>query len=185
MAVSAVPVREALRRLEGENLVKFEANIGAIVAPISIEDLRDVYETRKIVESAAVRVGVERNTIAKAKLKDVITQMSSAYLHGEHDASYRLHREFHHLIVDTKSQPRLHAMTLSLLDASDRYLRLAPGLPTEASVLVKLHTDIADAILSSDAQAAYDAMVRHMNYSLDRLDTRNFAHHFPPLESAT
>lgn len=180
MAVSAVPVREALRRLEGEQLIKFEANLGAVIAPISLEDLRDVYETRRIIEAAAVRVGVETNAIGKAQLKDVITRMSKAYIEGDHDVSYLLHREFHHLIVDTRSQPRLHAMTLSLLDASDRYLRLAPGLPAEANVLVELHSDIADAILASDAQAAHDAVVRHMNYSLERLETRNFAHQYPP-----
>ncbi|MBH0083702.1 GntR family transcriptional regulator [Salinibacterium sp. SWN167] len=179
LEVSAVPVREALRRLEGERLVKFEANVGAIVAPISFEDLRDVYETRKIVEAAAVKIAVETNAISHSRLRGVIARMSEAYIQLDHDAAYLLHREFHHLIVDIQAQPRLHAMALSLLEASDRYLRLAPGLPDEASVLVELHTAISDAILASDAQAAHDAVVRNMNYSLDRLEFRNFTHNFP------
>jgi DNA-binding GntR family transcriptional regulator len=182
LAVSAVPVREALRRLEGERLVRFEANLGAIVAPISLEDLRDVYETRKIVEAAVVRIAVETNAISKSQLTDVIARMSEAYIELDHDAAYLLHREFHHLIVDIKSQPRLHAMALSLLEASDRYLRLAPGLPDEASVLVELHTDISDAILNSDAQGAHDAIVRNMDYSLERLESRNFTHSFPSID---
>lgn len=181
MSVSAVPVREALRRLEGERLVRFEANLGAIVVPISVDDLRDIYETRKVIEAAAVRVTVETNAVDKTYLADVISRMADAYVAEDHSQSYALHREFHHLIVNATAQPRLHTMTLSLLDASDRYLRLAPGLPDEATVLVALHKDIADAILASDAQGAYEAVVRHMDYSLGRLGMRHFTHELPPL----
>lgn len=181
IAVSAVPVREALRRLEGERLVRFEANLGATVEPISVEDLRDIYETRKVIEAAAVRVAVETDTVDKQHLAEVITRMSEAYLAEDHGASYTLHREFHHLIVNATAQPRLHAMTLSLLDASDRYLRLAPGLPDEATVLVELHKNIADAILSSDPEGAYEAVIRHTDYSLGRLGMRHIASELPPL----
>lgn len=181
LEVSAVPIREALRRLEGERLIRFETNVGAIVAPISREDLRDVYETRRVVEAGAVRVAVDTDSIDKTHLEDVFKKMSTAYQDSDHVSAYTLHREFHRMIVATKTQPRLNAMTRSLLDASDRYLRLVPGLPNEADVLVAIHGDIAHAILNSDGQGAYDAAVRHMDYSLDRLDTRNFAHQFPPL----
>lgn len=181
LEVSAVPIREALRRLEGERLVRFEANFGAIVAPISREDLRDVYETRRIVEAGAVRVVVETDAVDKNHLDKVFTKMSEAYHDLNHVTAYTLHREFHQLIVATTTQPRLNAMAMSLLDASDRYLRLVPGLPDEADVLVGIHGDIAHAILDSDADHAFDASVRHMDYSLERIETRNFAHQFPPL----
>lgn len=181
LQVSAVPIREALRRLEGERLVRFEANIGAIVAPISRDDLRDVYETRRIVEAGAIRVAVETDSIDKGRLEKVFTKMSDAYHASDHVAAYSLHREFHEMIVATKTQPRLNAMAMSLLDASDRYLRLVPGLPSEAEVLVDIHGAIAHAILGSDAEAAYLASVRHMDYSLEHLDHRNFTHQFPPL----
>jgi len=181
LEVSAVPIREALRRLEGERLVRFEPNLGAIVAPISREDLKDIYETRRIVEAGAVRVVVETEAIDKARFEKVFTKMSEAYHDSNHVSAYSLHREFHEMIVATTTQPRLNAMTRSLLDASDRYLRLVPGLPSEADVLVGIHGKIAYAILDSDADSAFDATVRHMDYSLDRLETRNFAHQFPPL----
>jgi len=181
LEVSAVPIREALRRLEGERLVRFEPNIGAIVAPISREDLRDVYETRRIVEAGAIRVVVETDAVDKLHLREVFDEMSEAYHDLNHVSAYALHREFHQLIVATTTQPRLNSMARSLLDASDRYLRLVPGLPSEADVLVKLHGDIAEAVLNSDAESAYAASVRHMDYSLERLETRNFAHQFPPL----
>ena len=48
--VSFIPIREALQRLEAERLVKTEQNRGARVAEISIADMRDIYETRVVLE---------------------------------------------------------------------------------------------------------------------------------------
>jgi DNA-binding GntR family transcriptional regulator len=53
--VSFIPIREALQRLEAERLVKNEQNRGARVAEISIADMRDIYETRVVLEQHAVR----------------------------------------------------------------------------------------------------------------------------------
>ena len=54
LGMSRTPVREALRQLEGEGLVRIIPNKGAFVAEISVDDLYDVYELRKAFESLAV-----------------------------------------------------------------------------------------------------------------------------------
>src|SRR5688572_16986824 len=57
-SVSFIPVREALQRLETERLVSFEPNRGARVAEISIADMRDIYETRVVLEQHAIRTAM-------------------------------------------------------------------------------------------------------------------------------
>lgn len=54
LGMSRTPVREALRQLEGEGLVRLIPNKGAFVSEISVDDLCDVYELRKAFESLAV-----------------------------------------------------------------------------------------------------------------------------------
>ena len=52
---SFIPVREALRVLESEGFVAFVHNRGAWVTPLSLNDLKDLYEIRLELESEAVR----------------------------------------------------------------------------------------------------------------------------------
>lgn len=58
--MSFIPVREALQRLEGERMVRSERNRGATVTELSIADMRDIYETRLILEETAIRAATAR-----------------------------------------------------------------------------------------------------------------------------
>src|SRR6478736_2795241 len=60
--VSMIPVREALRLLEAEGFVDIHRNKGARVAPFSKEDMLDVYRTRLVLESEALRQAVPNVT---------------------------------------------------------------------------------------------------------------------------
>ena len=53
--VSLIPIREAMRKLEVERLVDSTPNKGARVASVSLDDVRDVYQTRIALETEALR----------------------------------------------------------------------------------------------------------------------------------
>jgi len=54
LGVSRMPLREALRQLEVEGLVRIEPRRGAIVTPVSIEDIEEIYQLRALLEGEAV-----------------------------------------------------------------------------------------------------------------------------------
>ncbi len=61
IGVSRTPIREAMRVLEQEGYIKIVSNKGAFVSEISIEDIKEIYELRKLLEpfaalSAAARI---------------------------------------------------------------------------------------------------------------------------------
>src|SRR3984893_8789589 len=58
--MSRIPLREALRRLEGEGLVVISPNRGAIVRPLAPKDVVDLYDLRLALESLALRRAAER-----------------------------------------------------------------------------------------------------------------------------
>ena len=53
--VSRTPVREALRKLEQDGLVVSEANLGAVIRKLELEEILDIYEIREAIESIAVK----------------------------------------------------------------------------------------------------------------------------------
>lgn len=54
LGVSRMPLREALRQLEVEGLVRIEPRRGAVVTPISVEDIEEIYQLRALLEGQAV-----------------------------------------------------------------------------------------------------------------------------------
>lgn len=56
-AFSRTPIREAMRRLQAEGLVHIEPNRGALVRPMTLEEILDLYELRARLEAYAARAG--------------------------------------------------------------------------------------------------------------------------------
>ncbi|MEX1092607.1 MAG: GntR family transcriptional regulator [Acidimicrobiia bacterium] len=81
--VSLIPIREALRRLEVERLVESSPNRGSRVATASIEEVEDAYETRRILESEALRR-------AWTHLDEEVVEQSQAVLQDMFDGSLRV-----------------------------------------------------------------------------------------------
>ena len=69
-AVSKIPVREALKRLEAEGLVEFQRNRGVVVASISEPEISQIFEVRALLETTALKLSIPRmtkETFARAK----------------------------------------------------------------------------------------------------------------------
>lgn len=62
LGLSTMPVREALVRLEEAGLVTQERHKGAVVSRLSLENLNDFYNLRRIIEPPSIQMGIERMT---------------------------------------------------------------------------------------------------------------------------
>lgn len=65
LGVSTMPVRGALARLAEIGLVSHEKNKGAVVSRLSLDDLKDFYGLRRLLEPASIQIGVECLTPAR------------------------------------------------------------------------------------------------------------------------
>jgi len=143
--IGPTPIREALSRLSSEGFVVSEENRGFRIPPVSLEDLRDVTNQRKLVECAALRAAIER---ADEEFESAV--VASYYrlsrveerLAGK-DPAVRAeweqrHREFHRALNLGANSPWLERFQELLYDQADRYRRLY--LP-EVNVPQQVHED--------------------------------------------
>ena len=77
--VSRTPVREALRQLELGELVTIVPNKGAIVEGVSVDDVRDIYEIRSLIEGIAAVHAVKNATDEQIEQLSEIVDLTEFY----------------------------------------------------------------------------------------------------------
>jgi DNA-binding GntR family transcriptional regulator len=183
--VSMIPVREALRLLEAEGFVDTIPNRGARVAPLSVDDLRDVYRTRIVLEVEALRQALPRITRAHlAKARRLNARLVNQFArHGY--ATYDDHRAFHFLLYEPSGSRWLLRLIGIVWDHTERYRR--QGAPFVAGELAgEEHERIIAAVEAGDCDGACHALYAHLEDSADLIAqalTRAEADSKPPSQA--
>lgn len=121
LGVSRTPVRESLRLLEAEGWVEFSPHRGAVVATLSSDEVRQIFEIRFTLEALALKQSLPRiDATVFDKAAHILDELDV-----EQDISrwVALNRSFH-LTLYAGAGARLIALIESQYDAVDRYLRL-------------------------------------------------------------
>src|SRR5436190_16001847 len=100
-SVGHMPVREALRRLEGEGLVVLTPNRGARVRAVDIEFVRNIFDLRIAIEAMLARRAAERIDRRQiAQLEAIQERFEATAPTKDYAALLRINREFHTVIAD-------------------------------------------------------------------------------------
>ncbi|MES2696503.1 MAG: GntR family transcriptional regulator [Verrucomicrobiota bacterium] len=168
--VSRTPLREALNRLNHEELVILQPNAGYRVAPLTLEGYRNLTELRAIVEPQATALAAERATPADIAELRALSTLDFNPADDQGFADYcRANARFHLRVVRTARNPMLENIVMAALDMSQRpaYLRIGRQLdPANPSAR---HHAITDAIERHDATLARELMEKHVRGSGDRI----------------
>jgi DNA-binding GntR family transcriptional regulator len=108
LGFSVVPVREAIRRLEAEGLVKFERNVGATVTGIDPTEYLYTMQTLSIVEGAATALSaplIGAPDIARARA--VNEQMRECLKHFDPVRFTQLNQDFHSVLFEHCPNPHI------------------------------------------------------------------------------
>jgi DNA-binding GntR family transcriptional regulator len=160
--VSRTPVREALRRLGGTELVEMTPRKGVIVARIDVAQLTDMYEALAEFEGLCARLSAVRMTALEKKRLELLNENRAGRLaKGDRDELAAINTEFHEAIYQGSHSPSIAGVTRNFRQriASFRVLQFMPGQTEHA---FSAHDEIVRAILASDAEAACHAMRDHV-----------------------
>lgn len=117
LGVSITPVREAIKQLEKEELVRLIPNKGAEVVSIFIEDVVEIYDIRAVLEGLAIKLlsgKVDKDFLGKLY---TLYSKSENYLIKKDVVSYQeYNKKFHELIVSQTGNKRLISMMNKIRD---------------------------------------------------------------------
>jgi DNA-binding GntR family transcriptional regulator len=169
LAVSHIPVREALRRLEGEGLIVLRRSRPPIVAPLSLRDLEDIFRLRALFEADTLARAVTLYTPEDLAAIEQAWEALRIQPGDDAGALFQRHREFHSLLL-RPATGEWHQRILDILwQAGERYVRLLIVAMRPASFPSRLqdaHALLLDAALSRSARAARRATLEHRDSAI-------------------
>ena len=160
MNVSRTPIREAIKRLADDGLVKVEPRRGAYVANISIKDMLDVFEVREDMEGFVAKLAAQRITDEeKEELKAIAKEYEDAIEKADDkEMIIELDEKFHNFIVKCSGNETLSELVHYVQELSLRFRYLYYDDSSLYESTAEQHNRIMEAINSGrDEEARFEA----------------------------
>ncbi|WP_169847027.1 GntR family transcriptional regulator [Rhodococcus rhodnii] len=174
LGVSHVPVREALRQLEAQGLIELKRSRSAVVTPLDLDDLQNIYRMRLCTEPTLSAQSVSLRSPAELdRLAEIVELMTLG--HGS-ESTWDLHREFHAGLIQPAAGVWGLRVARVLWDAAERYTRITFDTvgqePDDVEEGRRRHLALVDAARSRDPERMNAEMHSHLTGNLETVATR-------------
>lgn len=169
LEISRTPLREALHRLEVEELVERQNNGRLKVAPISKKEVEEIFTIRSKLEGIVVMQATENATEEDLFHLSTITRMIKESLKkGLQENILYYGSEFHSYIYELSNNKTAVGILSQLNDHIHRYRQLIPSRNEDRlKDAYEEHQKILDHIAARNPEAAKDAAQTHIEHSLE------------------
>ncbi|HUG08189.1 MAG TPA: GntR family transcriptional regulator [Acidimicrobiia bacterium] len=169
-AVGRGSIRSALVELRAEGLVDIEANRGAMVRRIGLDEAIEIAEARKVLEGLiAGRAALSDDIGAKESLHRIVDQMRDAVAAKDNSRYSELNRELHRRIWEIGRHRVANDLVAKLRDRSAHHQFRLAVMPGRAEESLGQHAAVVDAIVAGDADGARRAMEHHLDSVIEVL----------------
>ncbi len=167
LGVSRMPVREALRMLENEGLVRHVPRCGLLVIEFTEQDIREIYAIREALEAYAITLVIENATGKDVQELEMYCEASEkAAVSGDFDGLCEAMEKFNNKIYLSCSMSRM----ISLINKYQeylRYFRIKSMRSTPRSLeAMREHREMVSAIRNRNSEEAVKIVHRHLRNSL-------------------
>lgn len=168
LAVGLTPVRQALRRLEQENLVVILPRRGTMVADLNFSDLQKIFEMRLELESLAARLAAQRAPRqALSAMTDLLATAPDLVAAGDNARLIDLDRTFHTLVARAAQNEFLEQTLDWLYCHVLRLWRLSLAQMAVIDAAIDELQAIDRAIRNGDGDCAAELMRTHVRHFQD------------------
>ncbi len=165
--VSRTPVREALLQLAAIDWIQFRPRRGAVVAPITLQRMVQMFEVMAELEALCARLAAERMTVAERNLLQQAAQACAREARSKvatapsryFDANYA----FHELVYIGAHNEHLLEMVNALRNRLTPYRRFRLRNPMRLKNSSREHDAVAKAIVDGDGERAAQEMRSHLS----------------------
>lgn len=172
--IGASPLREALARLIALGFVTTESRRGFRVAPMSVEDLRDITVCRQMVEVAALKRAIQFGDqnweagIVESLAR--LTWTANQFRDGKCFSTdvNNAHYNFHRSLISACRSPRLLLLQETLFNQASRYRHIMMKVLLAGPDFPKSHKRLAKVALDRETSEACSQLSRHLE-TLEKL----------------
>ena len=155
LGVSKTPVREALRKLEAEELIADQPGSGLSVKVLSEEELFEIYYVREALEGMAARLAAEaRSQIELARLRLLVDDIERMNKRGRREALHSLIGEFQLAVFRAARNERLYRLLQHMQERLRQFRASTLSQPGRAEEVAGHCRRLLDAIETRDGEGA-------------------------------
>jgi len=163
LGTSRTPIREAIHKLEKDELVIKLTKGGFAVRQLTAEDIEEVLGIRSVLESYACVLATTHITSEKIRLLEKTIEKSERCLaKGDIDGLIRYEIEFHDILSKSAKSKKLHNMISNFLDYLSQYWVAIFGIRGMPTISIRDHTDMLEAMKGKNAAEFERLMKRHI-----------------------
>jgi len=170
LGISRGPLREALRILETEGLVRSFPGRGSFVAEISARDVQEIYSLRAILEEEALRLAIQKATADDiSELEAILQSMFAAAETGNHAEVLDRDLEFHMRIWKVAAHQRLESFLREIAAQAKMYIAVQTSLYDDLAAGISDHRGLLEALKNKDVELATRTLREHLRVASETL----------------
>ncbi|WP_425836250.1 GntR family transcriptional regulator [Streptomyces fractus] len=156
LSISRSPVREAVQRLIHDGLATHVPHKGAVVATVDVEDVRQLYVVREVMEGLAARLATERLDASRvAELRELLERHEREVGTGVDERTHiEMDMAYHRMIREVADNPHLTAALDTIQGRAHLALHQLWRGQEAPRLAVAEHRRIFEAMTSGDPDAA-------------------------------
>jgi len=174
--VSQTPIRDVLNKLEKDGLITIIPRRGYHVIKLSIRDMEEIYDLRKMFEPYALEIGIKNININK--LKTLKHETENLQLESNKKKKREIFNktddELHLLIIKSSLNKRLYKMYSGIYN----FIKISQRMDPDFEGCLKCHIVLINHILKKDIKKAKKILIFHINEAkkcgIKKLEMNNF-----------
>lgn len=170
--VSRIPIREALNRLQADGLVQLRPRRGYVVASLDLEEIKEIFELRMVLEEHIGRIAtMRRNEKDVRDVRRIVEAMEQVKINHQDDVVSwsKLNRKFHTRLCEASGRRHFYNVTNAFRDMVERYIRMELTMTGDLGEAQREHREIVDAFAQGDAKLVGQLSAQHCEHTAKRL----------------
>lgn len=171
--MSRTPVREAIRRLEAEGLMEAHKGLGTFLKPLTVRDIRNIFEVRKALELLACDTAITQVTDAEIEeLRRSLLALLDRHRAGEEIDRMefsRLDGQVHDLLIQNSNNSYITILMDQVYFQVDRYRIISFRVSLDLAESTRQHLDLLDCLQKRNLAILKQHLSAHLDWSLNLL----------------